>query len=81
MNNTLVAYRKLIHYNQTKMAKELEISLTSYSQKESGKKNFNQSEMIKITNIIKDFIPDITMDAIFFNQKVSILVTKDTITA
>ena len=75
MNRSLVAYRKLLGLKQEDLAKKLSITLTSYSYKETGKKQFNQSEMIEITKIFKERIPDITMDHIFFEEKVSLLVT------
>lgn len=75
MNAKLVAYRKLLKMNQKSFAEKIGISLVSYSHKETGKTEFTQTEMITITNIVKEKIPDITMDDIFFNNKVSKLVT------
>lgn len=75
MNTKLVAYRKMLQMNQKSFAEKIGISLVSYSNKETGKTEFTQNEMITITNIIKEKIPNITMDDIFFDNKVSILVT------
>ncbi|HBJ2602330.1 TPA: helix-turn-helix domain-containing protein [Clostridium botulinum] len=75
MNTKLVAYRKMLQMNQKSIAEKIGISLVSYSNKETGKTEFTQNEMITITNIIKEKIPNITMDDIFFDNRVSILVT------
>ena len=75
MNTKLIAYRKMLKLNQKFIAEKIGISPTSYSHKESGKINFNQKEMVVITNIIKEKIPNITMDDIFFDNSVSKLVT------
>ena len=75
MNTKLVAYRKMLQMNQKSFAEKIGISLVSYSNKETGKTEFPQNEMITITNIIKEKIPNITMDDIFFDNRVSILVT------
>ncbi|EPY2273183.1 helix-turn-helix transcriptional regulator [Clostridium sporogenes] len=75
MNTKLVAYRKMLQMNQKSFAEKIGISLVSYSNKETGKTEFTQNEMITITNIIKEKIPNITMDDIFFDNRVSILVT------
>lgn len=79
MNKNLVAYRKLLGLNQSTMASKIGISLTSYSLKENGKFPFNQKEMIKIVQIIKEKYPDVTMDDIFFNNTVSKLKTNSII--
>lgn len=75
MNAKLVAYRKMLKINQKTMAKKIGCSYVSYSQKETGKTGFTQKEMITITNVIKQRIPDITMDDIFFNNEVGKLLT------
>lgn len=75
MNNALIAYRKLLNLKQSELSKIIGISSTSYSKKETGKIPFTQVEMILITKILKEHIPEITMDDIFFNQTVNKLVT------
>ncbi|WP_238884440.1 helix-turn-helix transcriptional regulator [Clostridium sp. YIM B02551] len=75
MNKKLVAYRKMIDITQQEMAIKLGICLTTYNHKETGKKEFSQKEMVSITDIIKEKIPDITMDDIFFNNLVITLKT------
>jgi putative transcriptional regulator len=73
MNKKLVAYRNMLDLSQEKVAEQIGISLTSYNHKETGKRKFSQSEMIKITNLFKEKIPNITMDDIFFINELSIL--------
>lgn len=70
MNSKLVAYRKLIKLNQTDIAKQIGICITSYNKKETGKLDFTQTEMERITNIVKQKIPQVTMDDIFFREGV-----------
>lgn len=68
MNKKLVAYRKMLDMTQQDMAEKIGISLTTYNRKETGKIEFNQKEMVSITDIIKKGIPNITMDEIFFKS-------------
>lgn len=71
MNKKLVAYRKMLDITQLEMAQKLGVSLTTYNHKETGKKGFNQKEMVSITDIIKLKVPNITMDEIFFKCDIS----------
>lgn len=71
MNNTLKAYRALINVTQQEMADIIGIGLTSYNQKEQGKKDFNHTEMAKAINYIKTKIPEVTVDDIFFSNEVT----------
>lgn len=75
MNKKLVVYRKILNITQQDMAKKLDICLTTYNHKETGKKDFNQKEMVSITDIIREKVPNVTMDDIFFNNKVISLIT------
>lgn len=70
LNNTLKAYRKLLSISQTEMAEILGMCLTSYNQKEVGKKEFTHSEMITIVEFLKTKVPGITAEEIFFTNKV-----------
>lgn len=65
----------MLKLNQKTLAQKIGISSVSYSHKERGKIDFTQKEMVAITNIIKEKIPDIKMDDIFFTNSVSKLVT------
>lgn len=75
MNKKLIAYRKILGFSQTYMAKLIGISLTSYCQKERCKSDFTQTEMLKIINIIKEYNDKVTIDEIFFGNNVSIPIT------
>jgi len=75
MNTKLAAYRKLLNINQSEMAEKIGCSYVSYSKKETGKVQFSQNEMVTVIDIIKEKIPEITMDEIFFNKQVGILLT------
>lgn len=70
MNTKLVAYRKLMKLNQSQVAEKIGVSLSSYSQKETGKFDFTQTEMERITCMFKEEIPEVTMDDIFFRDGV-----------
>lgn len=75
MNNSIKAYRVLLNIKQTDMAKKLGMCLTSYNQKEQGKKEFTYSEMRNILVILREQIPELTADEIFFANKVIIMKT------
>lgn len=70
MNNSIKAYRVLLKIKQVEMAQKLGICLTSYNQKEQGKKEFTYSEMKALLNILKEQIPELTADEIFFTNSV-----------
>ena len=70
MNKKLVAYRKMLDITQLEMAQKLGVSLTTYNHKETGKKEFNQKEMVSITDIIRLKVPNVTMDEIFFRHSI-----------
>lgn len=60
-SNKLKSQRALNECTQSDIAKMLGISVTSYSCKESGKKDFTLSEAKKIADYFK-----ITIDKLFF---------------
>lgn len=66
MCGKLVNYRKFLKLNQSEMAKIAGICLTSYVAKETGKRAFNQIEMFKIYSYLKDQLPEITVEELFF---------------
>ncbi len=75
MNENLAKYRRSLKISQTQMANIADMCLTSYRYKEDGKKPFNQDEMIKIYNFLIDKYPNITIEELFFNNKVIDLIT------
>ena len=59
------AYRVLANLTQEEMAKELGISVTAYRTKESGDREFTQSEMNAFVKKIKTVDDTVTLDTIF----------------
>lgn len=65
--NKVLMYRSACKLTQEDMAMALGISITAYRQKESGEREFRNSEMVAFTNKLKEYDSNITMDDIFFN--------------
>lgn len=59
MKWNLVCLRKEANISQKEMADLLDISLSTYWRKETGKKDFNETEMFKIRNILQKPIDEI----------------------
>ena len=70
-------YRRMIGLNQTIVAEKSSMALSSYCNKIKGNTNFNQTEMVAITKLFKEFIPQITMDDIFFKDEVNHELTEE----
>lgn len=69
--NKVSKLRRFSGLTQKEVAKILNISLQSYSRKELGKTPFTDLEKIKMKKIFKSDFPNITIDEIFFEEKVS----------
>jgi len=65
MNKYLLGYRKMMHLTQLEMATKMQITLTSYCYKENGKRDFRQTEMEQIMDILNVEFPSLTMDKVF----------------
>lgn len=65
----VILYRKKFKLTQKKIAKQAKICERSYGYKENGIYNFTLPEMIRITNYFKKLDPLITMDDLFFDEK------------
>ncbi|MCH4460452.1 hypothetical protein MKR37_10985 [Staphylococcus haemolyticus] len=66
------SYRKFIGYTQKQMSILLNISTQAYRNKEKGITPFKDTEKILIKNkLIENGFSNITIDEIFFNEKVS----------
>lgn len=63
ISQKLKSLRMLIGYNQKMMAEFLNISVTSYSQKETGKGVFTLKEAKSIADLFK-----VTVDELFFTE-------------
>lgn len=68
--NKVVGYRNMLSMTQTDMANYLGISLQAYWNKEHGKTPFSDQEKVMIKKILLPIFPDITIDAIFFDNLV-----------
>lgn len=51
---------------QRDMAKELNISVQSYNNKETGKTAFSDREKLAIKSLVAEIKPDITIDELFY---------------
>lgn len=69
-------YRKFLGFTQSDFAKIFGISLQAYSRKERGKVPFTDAEKMKLKKIFSEEFPGITIDEIFFNQKVTKVANK-----
>lgn len=63
--NKIVGYRKMLGLTQEEMAKTLDLSIVAYRNKESGKTQFKEKEMLAFHKICLSKIPNITLDEIF----------------
>lgn len=62
--------RRFKGLTQSDMADILSISSQWYWKKEKGITDFNNSEMIVLRDLFREDFPDISIDDIFFNEKV-----------
>lgn len=68
--NIVSGYRIMLGMRQSDMAKLLSISRQSYWSKENGRTPFSDNEKILFKNEIIKIIPTITIDDIFFKNRV-----------
>lgn len=66
MKEKLTGYLKMIGKNQSDLAEFLDIRQNTLSFKINGHKDFKRAEMVAITKLIKEKLPQVTMDEIFF---------------
>lgn len=64
--NKVAGYRVMLNFSQKDMAKYLNITPQSYSNKERGFRRFNDCEKIKIKELFNRIDSDLTIDEIFF---------------
>ena len=62
----LKGYRVMLDKTQRDMAKELNISVQSYNNKETGKTAFIDREKLAIKSLVAEIKPDITIDELFY---------------
>ncbi|MDB1924105.1 helix-turn-helix transcriptional regulator [Clostridium tertium] len=75
MNKNLAACRRALNISQAEMAEIAGLGLTSYNLKENGKSYFTQKQMLDILMYFKEKGLPVTADELFFNSKVSIMIT------
>lgn len=68
MNYKLLGYRRVVGLTQKEMSALIGIGSTSYSLKESGKRDFTQTEMENIIKVFRKNGKDFKMDEIFFRE-------------
>lgn len=72
MNRLRVAnYRKFLGYTQEEFSKFFNISTQAYARKERGETPFTDDEKVLIKDMLLVHFPDISIDQIFFNNKVT----------
>ncbi|MDN5373105.1 MAG: hypothetical protein PWR19_2151 [Carnobacterium sp.] len=64
-------YRILTGNSQQDLAKIFGISKQAVSQKERGVTRFSEKEMVIIRDLVREVIPNATIDDIFFSPKVN----------
>lgn len=64
--NKIQAYRKALGLKQREMASLLNISLVMYSKKERKETAFTDVEKVKLLNYFKQYLPNETIDSLFF---------------
>lgn len=65
----LKGYRVMLGKTQRDMAKELNISVQSYNNKETGKTAFNDKQRLAIKSMVAKIKPDITIDELFYQEQ------------
>lgn len=71
LKNKIKGYRTMLGLTQKEMAERLNISPQSYYNKENGNVSFKDSEKMEIKEMLLPLFPNITLEDIFFNQKVT----------
>lgn len=64
-------YRKFLGYTQEEFSKFFNISVQAYSRKERGETPFSDDEKMLIKEMLLNDFPHISIDDIFFNNKVT----------
>lgn len=66
--NTVAGFRRMLGKTQKEMAKELGIGEVTYREKENGKRDFKESEMIAFLNLVNKKLVNISFEDIFLNR-------------
>jgi len=65
MNKNLIGYRHMLNLTQSQMAFKLGMSPVSYCHKETGKKDFTQTEIEETMKLLKEKRPELTYEEVF----------------
>lgn len=65
MNRNLIGYRNMFGMTQTDLASKIGIAKSTYCEKERGQRDFTQSEIEKIMNILKEKKQNLTIEDVF----------------
>lgn len=68
MNYNLMQCRKKLKLSQKQFGEKLGMSAQSYSKREIGTRDFKQSEMIKILDIVIEYFPLMSMEELFLKE-------------
>lgn len=66
LKNKIAGYRKMLGLTQTQMAQRLNISRTSYFNKEHEITPFTDKEKVIIRDMLKEVVDNPSIDSIFF---------------
>lgn len=69
--NRIAGYRVCLGMTQRDIAEYMNISPQSYSNKENGLRQFNDKEKIKLKELFQKIDANLTIDQIFFDDKVN----------
>lgn len=67
--NVVGGYRVMLSKTQQDLADYLNISRQTYFRKEKGYSPFTDEEKVKLKELFSEEFPDITIDEIFFNNR------------
>lgn len=67
-SNSLKRYRLFIGLTQKQLATAINMKLGSYQAKEQGRVSFSDNEKVEIKSIFLNYIPDVTIDNLFFSS-------------
>jgi len=70
--NKVAGYRNMLGMTQKDIAKYLEITSQSYSNKETGKNSFSDKEKVKIKSLFNQINENLSIDDIFFDDNSSL---------
>lgn len=67
--NKVKGYRIMLGLTQQEVANKLNISISSYINKESGRTSFKDDEKMVFKKMLLPYFPNINLEEIFFDDK------------